>query len=299
MKLFKYIQRKAALGDVLWIEPVVRKLAADYAKVIVVSPLSDLYRNYPLKNVAFKKDYNPFEKIVREISRFFFRSAGFLNLGGAYEASPSTHILRAYLNKAGYPQEPLSYPRLYLSREEREKAPATPYVLMHLQAPSSRKNFRSIHGVDWRRVKEYLEGSGFEAIGIGNDARDRSCYTRFVDPTLRELIAYVNGCAFFIGLDSGPSHIAASLRRPAIVFFGSVNPHYRLLDGFSGKVLQKPCAYAGCYHAAEGGPQGRCKIVGEAGCPPCCAFTTSEVLAAVESLMNAVSFNYVGTQKYR
>jgi hypothetical protein len=296
VKLIKYIQRKAALGDVLWIEPVVRKLAADYAKVIVVSPLSDLFRNYPLKNVIFKKDYNHFEKIVREISRIFFASAGFLNLGGAYEASPSMHILRAYLNKAGYPQEPLSYPRLYLSREEREKAPATPYVLMHVQALSSRRNFRSVHGVDWRRVKEYLEGKGFEAIGIGNDARQRLWYTRYVNPTLRELIAYVSGCAFFIGIDSGPSHIAAALRRPALVFFGSVNPRYRLLlDDFAGKVLQKPCAYAGCYHAADGGTEGRCKIVGDAGCPPCCTFTTSEVLAAVKSFVNAATCNCVGT----
>ena len=287
MKLFKYIQRKTALGDVLWIEPIIRKLAAEYVKVIVITPLIDVFRNYPLKNVTFKKEFNPLEKIMRELSRVFFKNAGFLNLVWAYERSPMMHIARAYFIKAGYPEEPLSYPRLYVTADEIKKAPVTPYILIHLHPDSSQKNYRTIHGVDWKCIKEYAERRGFEVIGIGNDAQENTFYTHVINPNLRELIAYIHGCALFIGLDSGPSHIAAAFHRPALVFFGSVNPEYRLLlDNFTGKVMQKPCVYAGCYHSAAGWSERKCKIVGEEGGPPCCTFTTSEVITAVESLIN-------------
>lgn len=287
MKLLKYVQRKSALGDVLWIEPVIRKLAAEYAKVVVITPFIDLFRNYPLKNVSFKKEYNPFEKLLREISRVFFKSAGFLNLGGAYEKSPMMHIARAYFIKAGYPCEPLSYPQLFVSPDEMKKAPTTPYILLHVQADSSQKNMRAIHCVDWTRIRERVEKAGLEAIGICKDAKEKTFYTRAINPDLRELIAYISGCVFFIGLDSGPSHIAVAFHRPALVFFGSVTPEYRLLlDDFAGKIMQKPCAYAGCYHRAADWSDRKCTIVGDTGTPPCCTFTTSEVLAVVESFIN-------------
>jgi ADP-heptose:LPS heptosyltransferase len=287
VKLFKYIQRKAALGDVLWIEPVIRKLATEYAKVIVITPFMDVFRNYPLKNVIFKKEFNPLEKIMREISRVFFRNAGFLNLGGAYEALPKMHIARAYFIKAGYPEEPLSYPQLHVSADEMKKVPEAPYILMHLQTYSSKINYRSVHGVDWRCITEYMETRGFKVIGIGNGAQENALYTHVVNPTLRELIAYIRGCAFFIGLDSGPSHIAAAFHRPALVFFGSVTPEYRLLlECFTGKVLQNPCVYAGCYHSMAEWSEKKCKIVGVAGSPPCCTFTTNEVITVVESFIS-------------
>jgi ADP-heptose:LPS heptosyltransferase len=287
VKLFKYVQRKAALGDVLWIEPVIRKLAAEYTKVIVVTPFMEVFRNYPLKNVTFKKEYNPLEKIIREISRVFFKSAGFLNLGGVYETSPMMHIARAYFIKAGYPEEPLSNPQLHLSADEMKKLPVTPYIVMHLQAYSSQKKNRSVHGVDWKRIKEHVESRGLRVIGIGNHTQENAFSTQFVNPTLRELIAYIRGCVFFIGLDSGPSHIAAAFNRPALVFFGSVTPEYRLLlDRFTGKVMQKPCVYAGCYHSATDGSERKCKMVDAAGSPPCCTFTTSEVMSAVDSFID-------------
>ncbi len=38
-----YLVRKRALGDVLWIEPVIRALAAKHKKVVVVTLFNDLF----------------------------------------------------------------------------------------------------------------------------------------------------------------------------------------------------------------------------------------------------------------
>ena len=45
---------------------------------------------------------------------------------------------------------------------------------------------------------------------------------------LRELIALIAGAKFFVGNDTGPSHLAAAMNIPAVVIFGSTNStHWR------------------------------------------------------------------------
>lgn len=41
--------------------------------------------------------------------------------------------------------------------------------------------------------------------------------------TLPELVALIEGAALFVGVDSGPAHIAAALARPVVVLFGSMD----------------------------------------------------------------------------
>jgi ADP-heptose:LPS heptosyltransferase len=286
VRLIRFVQRKRALGDVLWIEPVVRRLARDCFRVVVVTPYTELFENYPLKNVVFVKKLHPLLKAVRETSKALFGGAGFLDLGGVYERSPRVHLLRAYLDYAGYPREPLSYPRIFLSDKGRAESGASRTVVMHLFPPSARQNYRTVVGVDWAEVKRRLGARGYRVVGIADDASHDAFYHERRDPALRELVALVNSCALFVGLDSGPSHIAAALGRPAVVFFGSVNPELRhLVDRFNGIMMRKPCEHAGCYHAAAGEEERRCLLAAPSEPAPCCLFSTREVLAAIERML--------------
>lgn len=285
MRLFKFIQRKSALGDVLWIEPVIRRLAKDYFRVIVITPYADLFENHPLSNVRFRKKLHPFLKIVREISKAFFGSVGFLDLGMVYEKSPKMHILQAYLNKAGYPTEPLSCPRIYLSEKEKQNSWTTRSVVLHITAPSANKNYRTIAGIDWISVRNYLEKKNYKVVGITDDSFTNPFYTTQCKPSIRELIVLIKKCSLFIGIDSGPSHIAAALKIPSIIFFGSVNPRFRhILGEFNGIILQQECPHAGCYHTFPESSERRCLLVGNSDLAPCCTFTTQELLAAIERI---------------
>jgi hypothetical protein len=266
-------------------EPVVRRLARDYFRVVVVTPYAELFDNYPLKNVLFVKKLHPLLKMLREISKALFGSAGFLDLGMVYEKSPGMHILRAYLNHAGYSSEPLSYPRIYLSDKELARCEPSRTVVLHLFPPSAQKNFRTVVGIDWVAVKHYLAEKGYHVIGITDTAVQSEFYHAQCSPSLRELIMLIQRSALFIGLDSGPSHIAAALGKPAIIFFGSVNPKYRhIVERFNGVIMQKPCQYAGCFHSVQEMSKRKCLIVDDSQPAPCCIFTTQELLAAVERI---------------
>ena len=284
MKLIIFVQRKRALGDVLWIEPLIRHLAQKYYFVVVNTLYAELFENYPLKNVYFSKNQHRLIKIFREISKALFGSIGFLDLDNVYEKSPRIHILRAYFIAAGYPDAPLSYPMIYpLARNKISHKKKN--VVIHLSAPSFQKNFRTIEGIDWVQIKNYFENRDFNVIGISDDPIHTNFYSEIINPSIQELITIIDDCNLFIGLDSGPAHIAVSLKKPSIVFFGSVNPEYRfLMNDFNGKIMQQPCIYAGCYHNFLDSAKRHCLLVDESVAAPCCRFKTEELLSAIESL---------------
>ncbi len=74
--------------------------------------------------------------------------------------------------------------------------------------------------------------------------------------SVAELVALIEGACLFIGNDSGPAHIAAALRRPLVVLFGSSNAlvwrpwraaHERVQNYFPCN----PCPGDRCYEFAE------------------------------------------------
>ena len=107
-----------------------------------------------------------------------------------------------------------------------------------------------------------------------------------VKTTIREMISLINGSSFFIGIDSGPSHIAASLGIPALIFFGAVNPSYRHFSQlFKGSFLQQYCEFAGCYHEQVSATGVECRLVGDNGIPKCSLHTTEYVISNIDLLI--------------
>ena len=253
------IRRKEALGDVLWVEPIVRhfigageavNLLTDYPELFDHYPSDQLYLNHPCQG-------------------------DLIDLDGAYEMRPNMHFLEAYRIAAAIKEMPLSYPRLYLSTQEKEHVwSEKKYALLHLAR--NPLHYRNVYGIDWNRVIAHLDGLGYEVLQIAQLPRD--IYGKWAPTeTLRELISLINGASLFIGLDSGPSHIAASLGIPSLLFFGSVNPHFRHLPSFKGHFLQGGCEYAHCYHEGKGVFGKPCRLVPPNQPPKCCMHTTEKV----------------------
>ena len=94
MLSIKYIIRKRAIGDVLWMEPVIAAMSKKYKKVIVYSLYNELFENYPYPNVIFKSRLSFLEKVFCRIEKLLHTRFFFIDLQGAYENHPHEHSLR-------------------------------------------------------------------------------------------------------------------------------------------------------------------------------------------------------------
>ena len=291
MQPIKYIIRKRAIGDVLWMEPVIAAMAKKYKKVIVYSLYNELFENYPLSNVIFKTKLSFFEKVFCRIEEWLGSRFFFINLQGAYENNPGVHLLSAYYKKAGL-NEPLVYPELYLSKAEKaaQLITASKYVVLHIENYGAAYNFRNIYGVNWIAVVKHLKNSGYHVVQIGKRNNEVEG-VQFIETSLRELMSVINGCSFFIGSDSAPSHFSACLKKPAVIFFGAVNPWYRhIQDQFKGNIMQANCEYAHCYHIQPPYKQ-VCllKTEAEREMPKCCVHTTENVKTHIDLIIKKYS----------
>lgn len=80
---------------------------------------------------------------------------------------------------------------------------------------------------------DFLSAQGFQVVLTGTPqdrstlealrSQMRSTARPLTDLTIRELIAVIDGAQLYLGNDSGPAHIAAALKKPMVVLFGSSN----------------------------------------------------------------------------
>ena len=279
----KYIVRKRQLGDVLWIEPIIDEIALKYKKVIVHTKYNEIFNNYKHKNVIFKKELNIFEKILHALENFFNTSILFISLENTYEKDSNKHILNAYQKKSKL-EISEKYPKIYFSEEERMKniVHFDNYVVIHLESFSSR-NYRKVYGIEWDKITSYLTEKGFKIILIGKN-RYEIDNTIYIETDLREAMLLINKAKFFIGIDSFPSHVAASLGIPALIFFGAIDPAYRHFKSiFKGEFLQQKCEFNGCYHTDKKN-EVTCRIVGNDGIPKCSLHDNNYLLKNIEKI---------------
>lgn len=285
-KPFIYLVRKRALGDVLWIEPVIRQLATRYKKVIVHTKHNELFLNYPLPNVIFREKLGLAEKLLWKLESFFNTSLFCISLEKAYEKRPKMHFLNAYQLQAGLPVT-REYPQLYLSAAELEMNPvaAKKYAVLHIESFSD-KNYRKVYGVNWDNVVQCLIEKGYTVVQLGKNPAPLTNVLH-VRTSIREMMVVIKKSSLFIGIDSGPSHIAASLGTPALLFFGAINPDYRhFRELLKGHILQQACEFAGCYHTSQK-EEADCRLVGNSGIPKCSLHTTEYVRDQIDSVIKA------------
>lgn len=263
-----HIHRLYGFGDVLWIEPIVRHFLQHGQKVNVLTPYYEIFENYPSPHLLLNEMflYSSNDKII--------------DLNMSYEKNTHIHFLEAFRMAAGVPEMELSYPRLHLSDEEKKPLVCGDYIVLHLE--KNRCNFRNVYGIEWEKVINHLKSLGMKVVQISQSG-ENIFGEHLTMKNWRQIMTLIYRAKYFIGIDSGPSHIAAAFGIPALLFFGSVNPAYRHLKTFKGIFLQGFCKHPHCFHEDICGKP--CKIVGNKGIPPCCRQTTEKVLEALHALM--------------
>lgn len=117
-----------------------------------------------------------------------------------------------------------------------------PFVLLHTESEETARNW---HREGWRQVVDWLsEGTDHGVVHVGTSrARWLPRRAGVVDlagrTDLVDLLAVVDACDLFVGIDSSVAHLANARRRPGVVLLG----RYRIFDRY--------LPYVG--HYAEGG----------------------------------------------
>ena len=130
----------------------------------------------------------------------------------------------------------------------------------------------------------YLENRGFKVFQISR--KGKNLFAPWLKTqSFREVMTVLYSSSLFIGLDSGPSHIASVMGIPSLIFFGSVNPLYRHLNDHNKIFLQTHCSQGYCYHEISNTFGQPCRLVEENKPPPCCIHDEKKVIQAIDKLL--------------
>ena len=280
-----YLIRKRQLGDILWIDPIIRKLSSSYDKIIVHTKYNDLFLSMNYKNVIFKQNLNLIERIFSKIEKLLNTRFKYINLDDSYENNPNIHLLHAYQKKANLPLE-IKYP-IFNNFDKNIKTKLNingKFFILHIES-FSEKNYRNVYGVDWDVITNYINDLGYKVIQVGVSPTEIN-NTIKVSTKIYELISLIKESSYFIGIDSFPSHVAASIKIPSIIFFGAVNPEFRHFKSiFNGYLLSQECEFAGCYHESKSKKLVSCRIVGDSGIPKCSMHSNEYVKKYIDNLL--------------
>jgi predicted lipopolysaccharide heptosyltransferase III len=171
--------------------------------------------------------------------------------------------------------------------EEAGLAPGQPFALIHPAAAFDTKTWAA---ANFARVVEHLAARGLPSVAVaapGEEkvieevrAHSRAQLAGFADLSLPELTALAARASLFVGNDSGVAHVAAAVRVPQVVVFGSSNvAHWRPWAAAPAEVVREEMHCAPC-------PGYTCA---EFGAPECIRRVPAErVVAAVERVLESV-----------
>jgi len=265
------LRRSAAIGDIIMLEPIMRWYHMNNYNVVLDIP-SQFYD-------LFSQHYFP----VKHISNFNRNiPAKEINLDNSYESKPNQLYQKTYAEFCGIkdfkPCRPVLYPLVDGKTKMFRK-----YAVIHIDERG--QPHRGVHGVDWEKVRLYLESKGYFVVQIGM-YKHETIAIEVNTPSLGLLKFIVAGCDLFIGVDSAPAHIAIAYNKPSVVFFGSVNPKFIHPDLTNVKVIQNDCDKAGCWHTKSGSKEGvPCHYEGTDKYLQCCTIESDAVVASINSLL--------------
>lgn len=215
MKTNILIRRRAALGDVVMVSGIVRELYQQYAGNCNITVATD----YP---TVF--DHNPYCKAVPHAWYDKIEAHVRYDLDDAYEYDPSTHFTKSYFNRVFGSSDAYNMsPELYTTDEARALVDSdiakinAPFIAIHMRNWAwAMKNIpfdiwcEIISGIFETRVDHKIVIVGgktdyfIEDHPLIIDARER--YT----PGQLSYFFGSNQCKCYMGIDSGPYHIAAA-----------------------------------------------------------------------------------------
>jgi ADP-heptose:LPS heptosyltransferase len=276
------IKRTAAMGDVIMVEPVLEYFHRKGYRVV----LETLPQFYLLFIHHHYKVYRP-----EEIDNRVWENAEYesYNLDMSYESKPDVLRLKTYYEFCGVSDGEMKNPKLSLSFKVDDKTRLFPkYCIIHLE--NKAESGRNVRNVAWELVISELKLQGYFVVQVGRDESIKLNGATQIRTMSENFLAYViAGADLFIGIDSGPAHIASGFGIPSILFFGNVNPKVAYPD-LSNKYIitnhekETPiCDKPYCWHTVVNGIAGApCYIDQEK--PPCTSYKAEELINAITDM---------------
>jgi ADP-heptose:LPS heptosyltransferase len=220
--------RDRSLGDVIMVEPFFRALHKEGYNRIgfrADSIYQEVHRNNPLLTPECE-----------------LQNPDVFELNGVYENRLDLLIEYAYLNHYGFslPLDELK-PRLYLSDGEYGgecKFTKGRWILFDPGYPGARRKRGWWPGKEWNPIVKAVKKLGYHTVIVANRENVQTIPLIEVDfrfkTSIRQLFSVINMCAGFIGMESGPMHVAEALNKPGIAIVNRHHPaEFTLVPGSS------------------------------------------------------------------
>lgn len=248
------LKRRMALGDVIWITPILRNLRRLYPhyNLLVASEKTEVFLHNPDVDLVFNMRYEPLPDDL------------LIDLDGAYETRRELHLLHAYAEASGIPPastQPALYPT---SGEFRFCATHILHnfqyqgierlIAVHMAATSPDRIWPKMY---WKRfIADLLQqdkklgivvlghGRDFSAADIGFSTDRILCLVRKL--SLMHTAAVLSLCDLLVAPDSGCLHIAAAVNVPYLGLFGMADPATRLPFTAESRALWANIECRGC-----------------------------------------------------
>lgn len=265
------IKRSGAMGDIIAVEPVLRYF---YEKGYTVA--IDCPDNFYLLFIQHHQLFYPI-KHVSQIDQRRIKIKTF-DLDMSYENVPKQLHLKSYFEACGVFDYKLSNPRLSYRITDQNRL-FKKYVVLHVDIRE--QPGRNIDGVAWHTVVSELIIMGYDVIQVGKGSSEPTGAIHMNTVTENMLMWLIAGADMFIGIDSGPSHIAVALNIPSVIFFGMVNPEiiHPDLHNIVPIVIKDSCKTPYCWHNVTGCVGQDCYV--DVDNPPCVKFKTEDVLDTI------------------
>ena len=233
--------RDGAMGDVLMATPVIRELyLSRHPRVIldVATKTGDVFLNSPYVNEVI-----PVKELARKTREYDL----VVDLNGVYENSPKEHPVEAYARVAlGWPllDKKLDlFPSLSDTKivDRAVKSIGADFLVVH--CPNHQWPNRQLPRPTWRAIlKKVALETGLRIIQIGTskDVSIDDCpeFENHLEKySIHQICGLISRSRGFIGLDAGPSHIAASTDAPICVFYTCAHHETRKPLRDSGRFL--------------------------------------------------------------
>lgn len=275
------IKRNGAMGDVILTEPVLHYFHKKGCHVV----LDTLPQFYNLFIPHYFKVQRPEEMDQRVLEK-----AKVYNLDLSYETNPHQNYLKSYFQFCEVPEDEMELrsPKLSLTFDPSgEQKIFERYIVLHLA--DRPQNGRNVQGnIDWEKIVHWINISGYIVIQIGlNEHKSIAGAISMKTPNEAFMKWVVGGADYFIGIDSGPAHIANSFGVPCALFFGSVDPNkvYPNLDNVYPIELKNKCDTPKCWHRVVGCEGLDCSV--DEKVPPCVQFNQGDVIKILYKMVTS------------
>jgi len=262
-------KRDGALGDCISLEPVFDHFHKLGHPIVFDSPFYLPYARHHYQVI----DYAHFDhqRIKHKV----------IDLNMAYEVKPAQLHLKSYFEMCGVKDYVLRNPKLNYPLKDEHRLFKQKYIVLHIDERDT--PHRNVNGVDWYAIASHLEALGYLVIQIGRNSKFK-VGVQFNTIGEAFLMWTIAGAAYFIGIDSGPSHIAVALDVKCLLLFGSVNPEFIHPDLTNIYALRAACPIQqdGCW-SMQPGTTGRLCPVNES-TPPCTVLSTEIILDAIKQM---------------